>query len=99
MKTVKWVQESIDYVEASLTADVSLVGSTVSLSVKKPGVVDTWLGAAWVGTPTTTGTARTSAVVALTLANYPPGDYLVRAKVVVGGETHIHDCYYATITP
>ena len=99
METRKWVQESIDYVEASLTADVSLAGSTVALSIKKPGVTDTWLTAAWVGTPTTTGTARTSATVALTLANYPPGDYLVRAKVTVGGETHIHPCYYATVIP
>lgn len=99
METRKWVQESIDYVEASLTADVSLVGSTVSLSIKRPGVTDTWLPAAWVGTPTSSGTARTSSTVALTLASYPPGDYVVRAKVVVGGETHIHACYYVTVTP
>ena len=99
METRKRVQETVAYVEASLTADVSLVGSTVSLSIKRPGVTDTWLPAGWVGTPTTSGVARTSSTVAFTLASYPPGDYLVRAKVVVGGETEIHDCYFLTVTP
>ena len=100
VETRKWRQESVDYVEASVTAKPgeTLVGSTVTVSIKKPGVADTWLPAGWVGTPTTTGIARTSSLVALTAAAYPQGDYTVRVKVAVGGESHIHECYYAKVT-
>ena len=97
VRTLPIVQESIEYVEAPVTADVSIVGKTVAISIKRPGTTDTWLAADWVGTPTTTGTARTTSAVAFAVATYPPGDYIVRVKVTDTPEIPIMQAYYLRV--
>lgn len=86
--TVEVVTGSVDYLEATITANVDLSGMPVALALVVRGQDPTWLTADWVGDPTTTGTARTSAVV-----TYERGTYRVRAKVTNSPAIPIIDCY------
>ena len=45
------------------------------------------------GTPTTVGLARTTAVRTFSLANYPNRDYVVFVEVTAGSEIVIEDAY------
>lgn len=85
---------SIEYLEATLTGDADLSPATVSLAIVAAGDTPSWLTSAWVGDPTTTGTARTAAAV-----TYATGRYVVQAKLGASPETPIVDCYYLHVSP
>lgn len=85
---------SIEYLEATITGDADLSPTTVQLAIVAAGATPSWLGSAWVGDPTTTGTARTSAVV-----TYATGRFVVQAKLGASPEAPIVDCYYLHVSP
>lgn len=103
-KTVR--RDTIEYLEAIVVsaspgADVaatSLVGSDVRIGIGTTGDdTPSWLNADWVGTPTTTGLARTSSVVDFSTGNYPGRDWNVYIELTIGGETVIDYAYQLKI--
>lgn len=94
METVPQKNGSLEYLEATMTGSADLSPVTVQLAIVTPGVAPTWLAAAWVGVPTTTGTARTTAAV-----TYATGRYVVQAKLGASPEAPIRDCYYLHVSP
>lgn len=85
---------SIEYLEATITGDADLSPATVQLAMVAAGATASWLGAAWVGDPTTTGVARTSSTV-----TYATGRYVVQAKLGASPEAPIVDCYFLHVSP
>lgn len=94
MRTVHVPVGSVEQIDADFTASASLVGTTPTIALQVAGAATTWLPAAWVGTPTTEGTARTTAVQTLAV-----GTYVVRLKVDAGTEEPIRDCYVLKVHP
>ena len=103
MRTIEIQRGTVEFVEARFesvspdggtTAATTLVGTTVRLAVTDIGSSShTWLAGGWVGTPTTVGLARTTAVRTFSLANYPNRDYIVYVEVTAGSEIVIEDAY------
>lgn len=77
---------SVVYIEATVTADVTLDAQPVTLSVDGG---TTWLAAGWLGVAGTTRTARTSAAVNVASTFPTPGVYTLKSKVVDGTETEV----------
>lgn len=74
------------YIEATVTADVTLDAQTVTLSVDGG---TTWLAATWLGSAGTTRTARTSSPVLASTTFPAPGVYPLKSKVSDGTETEV----------
>lgn len=85
---------SIELVYATVTAASSLDGTTVEISVTPHGGAHDWQAADWDGTPTTTGTAVTSAV-----HTYATGNYIVNVRVTSGSQIPIIECYAVKVYP
>jgi hypothetical protein len=80
---------AVEYVEASITADVSLDAQTVTLSVDGG---TTWLASTWQGTAGLTRTARTTLPVTVSTSLPTRGVHTLLARVVDGTETTIVKC-------
>jgi hypothetical protein len=78
-----------EYVEASITADVSLDAQTVTLSVDGG---TTWLASTWLGIAGLTRSARTSSPVVVSTSLPTRGVHTLLARVVDGTETTIVKC-------
>lgn len=89
MSTRVLYRGSTEYVEASITADVTLDTQTVTLSVDGG---TTYVAATWQDSAGTTRTARTSSPVVVTTALPNAGVYTLLAKIVDATETTIVHC-------
>lgn len=94
MRTVQRPVGTVEKIDAPVTADQSLDGLTVQIALMSPGGTETYLPASWVGTPTTSGTARTDTAQTLAL-----GFYTVRVKVTASPEDIKRDCYILHVHP
>lgn len=95
MRTDRITQGSVEYLEATVTADADLTGSTPSLALTAAGATPSWLTAAWVGTPTTTGVARTSSPHTFDT----PGIFTVYVKVADSPEVPVRPVKYVRVVP
>lgn len=81
-------RDSVEYVKVPVTADVSLT-MTVAIAITAPGGTPSWIASEWEGTAGTTRTARTTAAVTFSAANYPLTSYIVRVKLTDSPEVPI----------
>lgn len=89
MSTRVLYRGATEYVEASITADVTLGSQTVALSFDGG---TTWVTAAWQGSAGTTRTAQTSSPVVVSSTFTTPGVYKLLARVTDASETTIVKC-------
>jgi hypothetical protein len=85
---------SVEYIEATVTADVSLT-MPVELSLSR-GTTHTWLPATWQGAAGTTRTAQTTAPITLG-DDYPAAAYSLFARLTDTPEQPIIACGMVTI--
>lgn len=78
-----------EYIEATITADVTLDTETVAMSIDGGA---TWLAASWLGSSGTTRGARTNSPVVVSSIFPIAGVYPLLAKVGDGTETTIVSC-------
>ncbi len=95
MRTDRIPQGSVEYLEGSVAADVDLTGSTPSLALTAAGDTSSWLTAAWVGTPTKTGLARTSTPHTFDTL----GLFTLYVRVADSSETPIRPVKYVRVVP
>lgn len=79
MTTIAIPRGSTEYVEASVTADVTL-NMGVELALTRGGTGHVWIPATWQGDPGTTRTARTAAPVTFD-DDYPQPSYTLYARL------------------
>ena len=108
-RTIVHTRDSVEYVKATVTADVDL-DMTVALAITAPGASAVWLPGTWLGTsvetvdPTTGNSTfvrsvRTTTEVTFSTANYPLSGYTVRVKLTDSPETPIVNAGSLTIIP